>query len=51
MLRADGEADGIRLDTLIEQLLRGELGVRCGCRVYDEGFYVGNIGKQREFYA
>ena len=30
---ADGQADGVGLDGLLQQLLRGQLGVGGGCRI------------------
>ena len=44
MLRADGQADGVRADALIEQLLRRELGVRRRGRVDDEALDVRDVG-------
>ena len=48
MLRADGQADGVRPDALIEQLLRRELGVRRRGRVDDEALDVRDVGQQGE---
>ena len=48
MLRADGKADGRGRDALIEQLFLGELCVRRGRRMDDEGLHVRDVCKQRE---
>ena len=48
MLRADGQADGVRPDALIEQLLRRELGMRRRGRVDDEALDVRDVGQQGE---
>ena len=48
VLRADGKADGRRRDALIEQLFLGELCVRRGRRMDDEGLHVRDVCKQRE---
>ena len=48
MLRADGQADGVRADALIEQLLRRELGMRRRGRVDDEALDVRDVGQQGE---
>ena len=43
VLRADGKADGRRRDALIEQLFLGELCVRRGRRMDDEGLHVRDV--------
>ena len=48
MLCADGQADSIRLNALIQQLFPGELGMGGTGRVNYEALYVGYIGKQGE---
>ena len=48
MLRADGQADGVGLDALIQQLLLGQLAVGRGGRVNDQTLDVRNIGQQGE---
>ena len=48
VLRADGKADGGRGDALIEQLFLGELCVRRGRRMDDQGLHVRDICKERE---
>ena len=48
VLCADGEPDGIRLDSLIKQLLLRQLRVRCGCRMNHKALYIRNICKEGE---
>ena len=48
VLRANGQADGVRVDVLILQFLHGKLGMGGGGRVNDEALYVRYVGKQRE---
>ena len=48
VLGADGKADGRRRDALIEKLLLGQLGVRGGRGMDDEGLDIRNVCKQRE---
>ena len=48
MLGADGQADGVGHDALIQQLLGSQLGVGGGCGMNHQGLHIGNIGKQRE---
>ena len=50
VLRADGKANGVGLDALIGKLLRGKLAVRCCCGMDHEALYVGNVGKQGEYF-
>ena len=48
MFRADGKADGVRFDTLIQQFLFAQLRVRRRGRMDHEGFYIRHIRKQRK---
>ena len=48
MLCADGQADGVGVNTLIRQFFGGELAVGGGGRVDDKTLHIGNIGKERE---
>ena len=43
VLRADGKADGRGRDALIEQLFLGQLRVRRGRRMDDEGLHVRDV--------
>ena len=45
---ADGKADRVGLDPLIQQLFPGKLGMGGAGRMDHEGFYVGDVGEQRE---
>ena len=46
VLGLNGQADGVGLNALIQQLLRRELGVGGGGGVDDQGLYVGYVGQQ-----
>lgn len=48
MLRADRQADRIRLDPLIQKFFGCELGMGRGRGMDHERFHVGNVSKQRE---
>lgn len=48
VFRADGQADGVRLDAGIEQFFFRHLGMSRACRVDYEGFYIGNVSQQGE---
>ena len=48
MLGADGQADGIGLDALIEQFLLRKLGMGGSRGMNDKRFHIGDVGKQRE---
>lgn len=48
VLGADGQAHGGGLDAGGQQLLFGQLGVRGGSRVDDQGLHVSNVGQQAE---
>ena len=48
VLRADGQADGGRGDTLVGQILRRQLGVGGGGGVDDQTLHVGHVGQQGE---
>ncbi len=50
MLCANGQPDRGIMDSLVLQLFFGQLGVGRGSRVNHQGFYIGNIGKQREYF-
>ena len=49
MFRADGQADGVRLDALIQKFFRAQLAVGGGSRVDYQTLYICHIGKQREY--
>jgi len=46
MFCADGQADGIWLNALVEKFFGGKLGMGRGGRVDNQAFDVGDIGKQ-----
>ena len=48
VFRADGEADGVGLDALIQQFLRAELGVGGGSRVDHQALDVRHVRQQGE---
>ena len=48
VLAPDGQADRIRADSLVEQLLFGQLRMRCRCRMDDQALHVGHVRKQAE---
>ena len=48
VLRADGEANRIRLNALIQQFIVRQLAVGCGVGMDDQGFYIRYIGQQGE---
>ena len=48
MLGADGKADRVGFDALIQQLLGGKLGVGSGGRVNHQGLYIRHVGQKRE---
>ena len=48
MFGADGQADGVWPDALIQQFFRRVLRVRGGCRMDNQRFDIGHIGQQRE---
>ena len=48
MFRADGQADGVGLDALIQKFFLAELAVGGGSRMDHQAFYICHIGKQRE---
>ena len=48
MLRADGEADSVRADPLVKQLLLRKLGVGRGSRMDHQTLDVRHIGQQRK---
>ena len=48
VLGADGETNGVGLDTLIGELLLGELAVGRGSRMDDQALDIGDVGQQRE---
>ena len=48
VLGANGQADGVRLDALVRQLLGGALAMCGGCRVDDQRFDIRHIGQQGE---
>ena len=48
MLRADGEADGVLLDILLRQFLRGQLRMGGGVGVDDQALHIRHVGQQGE---
>ena len=48
MFGADGQADGVWPDALVQQFFRRVLRVRGGCRMDNQRFDIGHIGQQRE---
>lgn len=48
VFRTDGQADGVGLDALIQQLFFRQLAVGGGCRMDYQAFYVRYIGKEGE---
>ena len=48
VLGADGQADGVGLDALVQQLLGGQLGVSGGGGVNHQGLHIGHVGQQGE---
>ena len=48
MLRADGQADGVLLDILLRQFLRGQLRMGGGVGVDDQALYIRHVGQQGE---
>ena len=50
MLCSDGQADGIGLNALVQQFLRGKLGVSGSGRMNNQGFYIRHIGQQGKYF-
>ena len=48
MFGADGQADGVWPDALVQQFFRRVLRMRGGCRMDNQRFDIGHIGQQRE---
>ena len=48
ILRADGEADRVRLDALVQKLLVRQLAVGRGVGMDDQGLHICHIGQQGE---
>ena len=50
MFRANGKANCVRLNSLVLKFFCGKLAVSCRCRMDNKTLYIGNIGKQREYF-
>ena len=49
MFRADGQADGVGLDALIQKFFRAQLAVGGGSRLDHQALHICHNGKQREY--